>query len=76
MRIFCVDATFNGMPKPHDVRLDPRQVFTCSDANLHFNDVYTSNPLSHRMLNLYTSIHLDKIELAVLEQEFERASPP
>ena len=43
------------------------------DADLLVDEVDAGDHLRHRMLDLNTGVHLDKIELAVLEQELDGA---
>jgi len=40
---------------------------------LFFDDIDAGDHFGHRMFNLYTCVHLDKIEAAIFVKKFERA---
>nr|MBA2814278.1 hypothetical protein [Candidatus Pantoea persica] len=56
----------------HVILLD-RERLTGSDTQLLFDQVYVSDHLGHRMLNLNTGVHLNEVELTVFIQELEGA---
>src|SRR5690625_848388 len=56
-----------------DILLAERQGLTGGDLYLRTHQVHAGNALGHRMLNLDTGVHLDKIEFAVFIQKLERS---
>ena len=50
-----------------------RQLAAGGDADLLQHQIDVGDHLGHRMLDLDARVHLDEIELAVLEQELDRA---
>ena len=56
-----------------DVVLPVAQRIAGCDADLFAHQVDAADHLGHRMFHLKPRVHLDKRELSVLEQEFQRA---
>ena len=52
------------------------QAFVAGDAQLLLDDVDTGDHFGHRVLYLYTGIHLDEVEPFIFVQEFEGAGTP
>src|SRR3954471_21004573 len=73
VRVFGVDAAFNGMATQHDVLLPQPQLLAGSDVDLLLHDVHARDHLGNGVLDLDARVHLDEKELALLVQEFERA---
>ena len=70
--VFRVNSALDGMAAIDHIALADAQLFSGGDANLFLNNVDAGNQFRHRMLDLNTGIHLDKIELIVLVQKLER----
>ena len=68
-----VDAAFDRVAAKLDVALLERQLLARGDADLRLHDVDAGDHLGHRMLDLHPRVHLDEVELVLLEQELERA---
>ena len=73
VRVFRVDAAFDGVTFDRNVALLDRHAFARRNANLDLHDIDAGNHLSHRMLDLEARIHLDEIKLILLVEELERA---
>src|SRR5665647_2800274 len=71
VRMFGIDAAFDGVAAKLDVALLERQFFVGCNAYLLLHDVDTCDHFCHRMFHLHASVHLDEIKLAVFIQEFE-----
>ena len=58
-----------------NIFLTKGQLLTICNLNLLFNNIHTSNKLSHWMLYLYPSIHLHKVEftLGFIQQKLNRS---
>jgi hypothetical protein len=54
-----------------DLILRQRQLFAERHPQLPFHQIDAGDHLGHGMLDLQARVHLDEIELAVLEQEFD-----
>src|SRR5687767_13444731 len=74
-RILGVDAALDRMATELDFALLARQLAAGGDADLFEHEVQAGDHLSDRMLDLDSGVHLDEIEPAVLEQEFDGAEP-
>src|SRR4051812_25593322 len=71
--MFRVDSALDGVPAEVYVFLPKRQFFAGSHQNLSFNYVDSGNHLCHRVLDLYSCVHLDEKEFALLVKKFEGA---
>src|SRR4026207_28671 len=69
-----IDPALDRVPTERDVFLPDRQFLSRSHQNLGLHDIYASNHLCHRMFHLYSRVHLDEIELALVVEELEGAS--
>src|SRR5690242_1957914 len=72
-RALGIDAAFDGAPGECDVLLFQFERAAGSDADLFAHDVDARQRLRHGMLDLQARVHLDEIEVAVLEQKLDRA---
>src|SRR5690554_5222433 len=75
-RVFSIDATFDGMAVECDIALTQRELLACGNADLLLNEVDAGDHFRHRMFDLDTGVHLDKIELAVFVKKLECTRPP
>src|SRR5258705_10571623 len=73
LRVLRIDAAFDGMPDDGDLFLPRGQVAAGGDADLLQHEVDVGDALGDGMLDLDAGIHLDEIELAILEEEFDGA---
>src|SRR5258708_19107368 len=73
IRILGVDAALEGVAAQHDVLLAKAQLLPGGDADLLLHQIDPGDHFRDRVLDLDARIHLDEIELLVLEQELERA---
>jgi hypothetical protein len=73
LRILRVDAAFDRVAADLHVVLRPWQALAGREPQLRLDQVDAGHDLRDRMLDLDARIHLDEVELAVLEQELERA---
>ncbi len=71
--ILGVDAALDGVALDHDVLLREAERRAGGDADLLAHQVDAGHRLGDRMLDLQAGVHLDEVELAVLEQELHRA---
>ena len=71
--MFRRDPAFDGVALERDVFLCEGQRQARCDADLFAYHVDAGDHLGHRMFDLQAGIHLDKIELAILEQELDRS---
>ncbi|MNE29153.1 hypothetical protein D3C80_1226250 [compost metagenome] len=74
VRVFGVNTALDRMTFHHNFFLLDGQRLTRRDTQLFFDQVNAGNHFSHRVFNLNTGVHLNEVELAVFEQEFERTS--
>jgi hypothetical protein len=73
-RIFGIDAALDGPAAARDVGLREGQRLAGSDADHLLDQVEPGDALGHRMLDLQTSVHLEKVEAAVAaDDEFDRS---
>ena len=72
-RVLGVDAALDGVAGEGDVLLLERERRAGGDADLLEHEVDAGDRLGHRMLDLQAGVHLDEIELAVLEEELDGA---
>ncbi len=73
-RVLGVNAALDGMAGLRDMALAPRQIAAGGDFDLRFDQIDADDPLGHRMLDLETRVHLEKIEiLFLIQQKFQRA---
>src|SRR5258708_3468388 len=68
-----IDAAFDRVAVEHDILLAVAELGAGGDADLLAHDVDAADRLGDRMLDLQPRVHLDEEELALLEEEFERA---
>ena len=73
VRVFGVDAAFEGMAFQNNVFLLVLQFLACRHAQLFLNDVHAGNQFGNGVLDLYAGVHFDKEKFAVFIQEFERS---
>ena len=74
VRVFGINADFDGMAVAADLLLGQRQLFTAGDAQLPFDQVQTGNHLGDRVFDLQTGIHFHEKEPAIpIENEFDGA---
>ncbi len=59
------------MAVQHDVLLADRQLFARRDPDHLRDDINIADHLRNRMFHLHPSIHLDEVELTVLEEKLE-----
>ena len=71
--ILGIDAALDGVAVEGDVVLREGERRAGGDADLLAHQIDAGDHLGHRMLDLQAGVHLDEIELAVLEQELDRA---
>src|SRR5579872_2269008 len=71
--VLGVDAALHGMAADLHVALGVGQPLATGDQQLRLDQIDTGDELGDRMLDLDTGIHLDEVELAVFEEELERA---
>ena len=72
-RVFGVQAHLDGVAAQFDLALREGQLLAGGHADLHLHDVDAAGHLGDGVLHLYARVHLDEVELAVLEQELEGA---
>src|SRR5581483_6573118 len=70
--VFGVDPAFDRMAADLDVALHVGEPLARGDEQLSLHEVDSRDELCDRMLHLNARIHLDEVELAVLEQELQR----
>ena len=68
-----VDPAFDRMSAKLNVALPERQLLSGRDAYLGLHDIDSGDHLGDRMLDLDARVHLDEVELVLLEQELEGA---
>ena len=73
LRVFGVDPAFDGMAADRDLILPVAERPAGGDMQLFLDDIHPGDHFRDRMLNLHPGIHLNKIKLAVLVQEFKGA---
>ena len=61
------------MATEFNVTLAETQFLASGNANLFLHNVHAGDHLCNRVFNLYASVHLDEVELAVFVQELECA---
>ena len=71
-RVLGVDAHLDGVAVALDVVLPEGQLLTRGDADLPRHQVEPGHQLGHRVLHLQPGVHLQEVELAVLEEELDR----
>src|SRR4030095_15050247 len=74
VRMLGVNTALYPVPTKLDVARPKRQPLTRSHADLCLHNVDSCDHLGNRVLHLHTGVHFDEVELALFEQEFERAS--
>src|SRR5688500_4570221 len=75
VRVFGIDAAFDGMTFQYNVSLPKSELFAGSHANLRLHQINPGDGLSNGMLDLQACIHFYEIELVFFEQKLERAHP-
>src|SRR5579863_1449505 len=71
--VFRVDAALHGVTADLHVALRVRQPLAGGDQQLRLDQIDAGDEFGHGMLHLDAGVHLDEVELPVLEQELERA---
>src|SRR5204862_6743604 len=71
--VFGVDTAFERVPPNRDVFLPETELLAGRYADLLLHQVDARDHLGHRMLDLDAGVHLDEVELVILEQELEGA---
>src|ERR1700761_4462644 len=71
--IFGIDAALDRVAIDLDVFLANRQLLARGNQQLLAYQVDAGDQFGHRMLHLDTGVHLDEVEAAIFEQEFEGA---
>ena len=74
--ILGIDPALDGMAPDLDIGLAVTQGPVVGDIQLLLDDIHAGDQLGHRMLHLNPGVHLDKVELPVLVEEFEGSGPP
>ena len=75
VRVFGVNAAFNGPAIEFHIRLPQGQFFSGRHADHLFHQVYACHKFSNGMLHLQAGVHFEKKERAVLTRhKFHRAS--
>src|SRR6185503_10528784 len=68
------DAAFDGVAGLGDMALAPGQITSRGDFDLRLDEIDADDPLGHRMLDLQTGIHFEKVEvLLLIEQKLQRS---
>src|SRR3712207_9372566 len=62
--LFRSDAALDRVTVPVDLFLLKRQTLACRNEKLFAHEIATGHELRHRMLDLKTRVHLEKIEIA------------
>src|SRR6185436_7354977 len=74
LRILGIDAAFDGVAGLGDMALAPGQITSRGDFDLRLDEIDADDPLGHRMLDLQTGIHFEKVEvLLLIEQKLQRS---
>ena len=73
VRVLGVDAALDGVAGELDVLLGEVERRAGGDLDLLAHQVDAGDHLGHRVLDLQARVHLDEVELAVLEQELDGA---
>src|SRR5262245_27542469 len=69
LRIFRVNAAFNGIAGLSNVALAPGQIATSGHFDLRLDQVDTDNPFRNGVLDLKPGIHFEKVEILLVVQE-------
>ena len=72
-RVLGINAAFDRVTADFDVSWRTRYVVRLRDPDLLLDDVAAYHLFRDGMLDLDTGVHLDEVERAVIDQEFDRA---
>src|SRR5262245_33243885 len=69
--IFSVDSTLDCVTSLRERGLRPRQRLTARDAKLRAHEIHACDFLRHRVLDLKTRVHLQKVETCSVTLAFD-----